>query len=167
MSTNVTPYPANYRESLGPGMISVARRLGLKTALPRHDQRGPHAVVAHPAHKVTQRRTARGGEQVAGVPQVVEVQMPDRPRWKSPDDSAHRVECNSSGSRARSTSQSRCWGQRRGRSGARSGHRTRSPRTPSQPAASPSPEHPLTQRAGQARSTGAFGDSSAATVLLR
>src|SRR4051812_1819629 len=35
---------------------------------------GPHTVVTHPDHEVSKRRTAAGGEQVDGVPQIVEVQ---------------------------------------------------------------------------------------------
>jgi len=45
------------------------------------DQDGPHTVVTHPGHEVSKRPTAVGGEQVAGVPQIVEVQ-PGAPRQR-------------------------------------------------------------------------------------
>jgi hypothetical protein len=37
------------------------------------DQRGTHAVVPHPVHEIAKRRTARRREQVAAVPQIVEM----------------------------------------------------------------------------------------------
>lgn len=57
------------------------------------DQRGTHAVVAHPGHQVTQRGTAQRSERVAGVPQIVEVQTrrTDRSHRLGPTDATVEI----------------------------------------------------------------------------